>query len=104
MWTVDTFKPLVYAAENAIRKDVEHRKLIIETASFPEFMKAIDNGENEITLALARDNFLILEKIVFDPFSLDLSIVRNSVLDQLLWQECEKQHVMPVLRQAMSVV
>lgn len=100
MWNIDTFKPLVYAAEDALRADIGARPYIVEVISYPEFLEKVDNGEDEITLALARSDYYITEKVIFNPYSLGLSIWRDSETDTLLSAFYDRHNVYFALQEA----
>lgn len=84
-----TFIPLIYSAEDTLRKDMQHyidkfKDLIVHIISFKDFLHALQRGEDMITLGSLQHDLTIIERVIFNPFNHSLGVMRDSCIDPVL--------------------
>lgn len=84
-----TFIPLIYSAEDTLRKDMQQyvdkfKDLILYVISFKDFLHALQRGEDMITLGSLQHDLTVIERVIFNPFSHSLGVMRDSCVDPVL--------------------
>lgn len=84
-----TFRPLIYSAEDALRKDMKQylekfKDIVVHIISFGDFVRALQGGEDMITLGCLLTDTFIIERVIFNPFSQSLGVLRDSCVDPVL--------------------